>query len=150
MESLKEIARFCGRNNLHLISDEVFAISVYENSQAANITPFTSLLEMNLDDSIDPHLVHVAYGMGKDFCAAGLHLGALHSKNQGLIAAVSSIWYVAPSDHCGTAVTYGYTVLSDGCHTSPKTCGQTFSWTNNSSPTTQRRTNKCWQNIVRF
>ncbi|KAI5920330.1 putative acc synthase [Camillea tinctor] len=89
--SLKEIARFCGRNNLHLICDEVFAMSVYHNSQAADLAPFTSILALELDDSIDRHLVHVAYGMGKDFSATGLRLGALHSRNEGLIAAVSSI-----------------------------------------------------------
>lgn len=67
-------------------------MSVYNNPQAANVTSFTSVLALDLDDSIDRQLVHVAYGMGKDFCAAGLRLGALHSRNKGLIAAVSSIW----------------------------------------------------------
>ncbi|CCT61193.1 hypothetical protein IAQ61_004988 [Plenodomus lingam] len=90
-ETLREIARFCGRNNLHLISDEIFALSVYHNAQATNVTPFLSILGAGLDDCIESHLVHVMYGMGKDFCATGLRLGVLHSTNEGLIAAVSSI-----------------------------------------------------------
>jgi hypothetical protein len=28
------------------------------------------------------------YGIGKDFCATGLLLGVLHSRNKGLIAAI--------------------------------------------------------------
>ncbi|EPE28208.1 PLP-dependent transferase [Glarea lozoyensis ATCC 20868] len=90
-ETLREIARFCTSHELHLISDEIFAISVYVNPQAANVTPFTSILELDLDDCIDRHFVHVAYGMSKDFCATGLRLGVLQSRNEGLIAAVSSI-----------------------------------------------------------
>ncbi|KAH7384625.1 putative acc synthase [Pyrenochaeta sp. MPI-SDFR-AT-0127] len=90
-ETIKEIARFCGRNNLHLISDEIFALSVYDNPQAAAVTPFTSILALDLKDCIEHYFVHVAYGIGKDFCATGLRLGMLHSRNEGLIAAVSSI-----------------------------------------------------------
>jgi aspartate/methionine/tyrosine aminotransferase len=91
-ETLQEIARFCGRNNLHLISDEIFALSVYNNPQAADVTPFTSILALDLEHCIDRQLVHVAYGAGKDFGATGLRLGVLHSRNKGLIAAVTSIW----------------------------------------------------------
>ncbi|OAG01875.1 putative acc synthase [Paraphaeosphaeria sporulosa] len=90
-ETIREIARFCGRNNLHLISDEIFALSVYHNVHANNATPFVSVLGAGLDECIDSHLVHVMYGMSKDFCATGLRLGVLHSTNEGLIAAVSSI-----------------------------------------------------------
>ncbi|KAI2602061.1 putative aminotransferase class I and II family protein [Hypoxylon sp. NC1633] len=90
-ETLKTIARFCGHNNLHLIVDEVFANSVYDNPQAADVVPFTSILGLSLNDVIDRQLIHVAYGMGKDFGATGLRLGVLHSRNQGLVAAVSSI-----------------------------------------------------------
>ncbi|KAI2487141.1 Aspartate/tyrosine/aromatic aminotransferase [Pyrenophora tritici-repentis] len=90
-ETIREIARFCGRNNLHLISDEIFALSVYHNEQATSVTPFVSILGADLDKYIDSHLVHVMYGMGKGFGATGLRLGVLHSRNEGLIAAVSSI-----------------------------------------------------------
>lgn len=91
-KTLKEVARFCGRNRLHLIVDEVFAKSVYDSPHAPDLEPFTSILALDLSNCISRQLVHVAYGMGKDFGAAGLRLGALHSRNESLIAAVSSIW----------------------------------------------------------
>jgi aspartate/methionine/tyrosine aminotransferase len=94
VETLREIARFCKRNDLHFISDEIFALSVYENAEAPDVTPFVSVLGAGLDDCIDRHMVHVMYGMGKDFGATGLRIGALQSANEGLIAAVSSIRYV--------------------------------------------------------
>ncbi|KAI1089146.1 putative aminotransferase class I and II family protein [Rostrohypoxylon terebratum] len=91
VETLREIAGFCGQNDLHLICDEIFAMSVYDNPEVPDAVPFTSALALNLDDKINPQNVHVAYGMGKDFCAAGFRLGVLHSRNEGLITAVSTI-----------------------------------------------------------
>ncbi|KAK8017137.1 1-aminocyclopropane-1-carboxylate synthase [Apiospora marii] len=90
-ETLREIASFCGRNNLHLICDEVFAKSGYDSPRGSEIAPFTSILAVDWGGCIDPHLVHVAYGMGKDFCATGLRLGVLHSRNPGLVKAVTSV-----------------------------------------------------------
>ncbi|KAI2463100.1 putative acc synthase [Annulohypoxylon bovei var. microspora] len=90
-ETLREIARFCGSHNLHLISDEIFAKSVYENPHASHSVSFTSVSSLDLSDCINRHLVHVAYGMGKDFCASGLRIGVILSRNRGLVAAVSSI-----------------------------------------------------------
>ncbi|KAK4044056.1 putative aminotransferase [Parachaetomium inaequale] len=88
-EAIKEIASFCGRHKLHLISDEIYANSVFEKPQAPGPVPFTSVLSLDLADRIDSQLVHVAYGASKDFCANGLRLGMLHTRNQGLLAAVA-------------------------------------------------------------
>ncbi|KAE8393453.1 pyridoxal phosphate-dependent transferase [Aspergillus alliaceus] len=89
-EALIEIARFCGQNNIHFISDEIYANSVFEvpNSTAP---PFTSVLSLDLDGIIDPNLVHVLYGMSKDFGASGLRLGVLHSRNEQLIQAAYGV-----------------------------------------------------------
>jgi aspartate/methionine/tyrosine aminotransferase len=91
-ETLLEIARFCGRHGLHLISDEIFAQSVYETPHATDPVPFSSILSLDLTGCVDPHLVHVAYGMSKDYSANGFRLAALHSRNQGLLVAVTSVW----------------------------------------------------------
>ncbi|KAL2259214.1 hypothetical protein VTK26DRAFT_7184 [Humicola hyalothermophila] len=90
VETIQEIASFCGRHNLHLISDEIYANSVFENPQALGAVPFTSVLSLDLADRIDPQLVHVTYGASKDFCANGLRLGALYTRNQGLLGAIPS------------------------------------------------------------
>jgi aspartate/methionine/tyrosine aminotransferase len=82
---------------LHFISDEVFALSVYHTPHAPNTTPFVSVLGAGLDECIDKTYVHMMYGAGKDLGVTGLRLGVLQSRNEGLMAAVRSIRYVALS-----------------------------------------------------
>ncbi|KAB8234397.1 pyridoxal phosphate-dependent transferase [Aspergillus alliaceus] len=90
-EALIEIARFCGQNNIHFISDEIYANSVFEVPKNSTAPPFTSVLSLDLDGIIDPNLVHVLYGMSKDFGASGLRLGVLHSRNEQLIQAAYGV-----------------------------------------------------------
>jgi len=75
-----------------MICDEAFAMSVYKNPQGTDLAPFKSVLSLDLSDYINSQFVHVAYGMGKDFCANGLRIGAVCSRNEGIIAAVSNTW----------------------------------------------------------
>lgn len=96
VETLEEVASFCARHNLHLIMDEIYAQSVFENPYAPNATPFTSILSIDLDGVIDSNLVHVMYGISKDFCANGARLGILASRNEGLLGAVAGLRYVDP------------------------------------------------------
>ncbi|KAK4200973.1 putative 1-aminocyclopropane-1-carboxylate synthase [Triangularia verruculosa] len=86
--AIKAIASFCQAHNLHLISDEIYAQSIYTNPNAADAVPFTSALALGLP--IDAQKLHVAYGASKDFCANGLRLGMLHTRNKGLMGAIAS------------------------------------------------------------
>ncbi|PNH00043.1 1-aminocyclopropane-1-carboxylate synthase-like protein 1 [Tetrabaena socialis] len=40
-----------------------------------------------------PELVHVVWGMSKDFCASGLRCGCLHSRNPQLLQAFDNLGY---------------------------------------------------------
>jgi aspartate/methionine/tyrosine aminotransferase len=93
VETLKEIASFCGRHKLHLISDEIYAKFVFENPKAPGRVPFTSILALDLADRIDPQIVHVAYGASKDFCASGLRLNMLHTRNKGFLDVIAGTRY---------------------------------------------------------
>ncbi|PYH30411.1 PLP-dependent transferase [Aspergillus neoniger CBS 115656] len=88
--ALIAIARFCGKHKIHFISDEIYANTVFSNP-GSNAPNFTSVLSLDLDDIIDPRLVHVLYGMSKDFGASGLRLGVLHSRNEDLIQAAYGV-----------------------------------------------------------
>jgi aspartate/methionine/tyrosine aminotransferase len=57
--------QFCQKHSLHLISDEVYALSVWENPEAPNAPGFTSALAIDPDGLIDRDLIHVLWGMGK-------------------------------------------------------------------------------------
>ncbi|KAL2841748.1 acc synthase [Aspergillus pseudoustus] len=86
-ETLEALLRFCQRYQIHLISDEVYALSVYDDSAC-----FNSALSMDLADiGVDPALVHVLYGMSKDFAASGLRLGCLISRNHRFLQAALSV-----------------------------------------------------------
>ncbi|KAI1760550.1 acc synthase [Hypoxylon sp. FL1150] len=79
-ETLIGLMRFCAAKNIHLISDEIYALSVYKprNGPSEN---FTSIRAIDPTDIIDPSLVHVLYGMSKDFSSAGMRLGCVVSQN---------------------------------------------------------------------
>ena len=83
--------RFCAKHSLHLISDEVYALSVFSNPSAPDAPPFTSILSIDTTNIINPNLVHVTYGFSKDFGAAGLKLGVLISRNGSLRQAVQAV-----------------------------------------------------------
>lgn len=94
MGSIKAIAAFCAKYGLHYLSDEIYAMSVFDNRAYPEATKFSSVLSIDLTGIIDLLLVHVLYGMSKDFCGNGLRLGTLHSRNPALRAAVMGIAYV--------------------------------------------------------
>ncbi|KAF9877168.1 ACC synthase [Colletotrichum karsti] len=86
-ETLVKIMEFCGRRGIHLISDEVYGLSVFSDA----LEPFTSVLSIDPAGVIDPDLVHVEYGLAKDFASSGLRLGALVSRNRALHDAFASV-----------------------------------------------------------
>lgn len=89
-ETLEALLRFCQKYQIHLISDEIYAISVYEDDDSAS--GFVSILSIDPTElGVDPTLIHVLYGMSKDFAAAGLRLGCLISQNQKFMQAALSI-----------------------------------------------------------
>lgn len=83
--------RFCQRHRLHFISDEIYALSVFENPDFPDAAPFTSALSIHTTDVIDADLVHVIYGLSKDFGVAGLKVGCLISRNEALKKAVTAV-----------------------------------------------------------
>ncbi|OJI97000.1 hypothetical protein ASPVEDRAFT_122161 [Aspergillus versicolor CBS 583.65] len=81
-ETVDGLLRLCQARRMHLISDEIYALSVWENrvddtNTKVPTTPFESLLSRDTSGLIDPDLVHVLWGMSKDFGANGLRVGAV-------------------------------------------------------------------------
>jgi aspartate/methionine/tyrosine aminotransferase len=90
-ETMMEAARFCAANNLHLISNEIYAKSVFDAKRNPPLPAFSSILSLDLKCDIDPNLVHVVYGASKDFCANGLRLGVLQTQNIGVLESVARL-----------------------------------------------------------
>ena len=71
---LKEYMKFCSRNRLHLISDEIYALSVWENPRLPDEPRFKSILSFNIEDFMDSEMVHVVWGLSKVWSPSELHL----------------------------------------------------------------------------
>ncbi|KAL4894699.1 hypothetical protein BDV59DRAFT_192176 [Aspergillus ambiguus] len=72
-KALLDLLRLCQKYGAHLISDDIYAL--YPPA-----VPFESDLSIDPTGIIDPWLVHVLWGMSKDFGANGLCLGAIISQ----------------------------------------------------------------------
>lgn len=90
-QTLQAFATFCGKHNLHFISDEIYAQSVFNNAALPNAVPFVSTLTLDISRHMNPAMAHVLYGASKDFCANGLRLGLVCTQNEGVLGAMSSI-----------------------------------------------------------
>ncbi|KAM5224272.1 putative inactive 1-aminocyclopropane-1-carboxylate synthase-like protein 2 isoform 2-T2 [Hipposideros larvatus] len=86
-DALKEYLEFAKRYNLHVIIDEIYMLSVFDES----IT-FHSVLSM--ESLPDPKRTHVIWGTSKDFGISGFRFGALYTQNKEVASAVSSFGYV--------------------------------------------------------
>ncbi|GKZ85729.1 hypothetical protein AnigIFM56816_011700 [Aspergillus niger] len=81
--TIDKLMRLCQSRRMHLISDEIYALSVWNNRVDKDISfaPFESLLSRDTTGLIDPAYVHVLWGMSKDFGANGLRVGAVISQS---------------------------------------------------------------------
>ncbi|XP_057693537.1 1-aminocyclopropane-1-carboxylate synthase-like protein 1 isoform X1 [Corythoichthys intestinalis] len=75
---------FAKRNELHAIVDEVYMLTVFDES-----VPFHSVL--SLESLPDPQRTHIMWGLSKDFAMAGIRLGTLYTENQSLVEALAQL-----------------------------------------------------------
>lgn len=102
--------QFCQKHRVHLLSDEIYACSVFKTDDP-NTTPFTSILSIDSTDLIDSDLLHVTYGLSKDFGAAGLRLGAIITRSQPVLRAIEGVMrFHNPS---GASLAIGTALLED-------------------------------------
>ncbi|KAF0636544.1 hypothetical protein FPSE5266_08061 [Fusarium pseudograminearum] len=93
---LQAYMRLCQKHNLHLLSDEIYSLSVWKNENVPEAPGFTSVLSIDTDGLIDVNLVHALWGMSKDFGANGIRIGCLITRNEAFMRAC-----VANSDFSG-------------------------------------------------
>ncbi|KAL4783356.1 hypothetical protein BJX76DRAFT_368480 [Aspergillus varians] len=79
-DTLRHCARFCHDRDLHLICDEVYALSYFGGNESCS-TPFTSILNLDIEEmGCDLSRVHVVWSISKDFGCSGLRLGCVVSQ----------------------------------------------------------------------
>lgn len=102
--------KFCQKHRIHLISDEIYGLSVFESNEPGTV-PFTSILSINPEGLIDPDLLHVIYGMAKAYGCPGLRLGALITHSRPMLKAVRSV--ARFHNTSGLSVAAAITMLED-------------------------------------
>jgi 1-aminocyclopropane-1-carboxylate synthase len=81
-ETIIAYAKLCQKYNLHLISDEIYALSVFPTKDVPEPETFTSVLSINFGNlDVETSRIHVVYGMSKDFNANGFRVGVLISQD---------------------------------------------------------------------
>ncbi|KAJ9450706.1 1-aminocyclopropane-1-carboxylate synthase 11 [Diplonema papillatum] len=93
-ESVRSIASWCAQRGVHLMIDEIYALSVYRRKPFA----FRSVLELFSDYGLPP-FVHQVWGLSKDFCSSGLRCAFLVSRNAEVNAAVRKFAYFFQIGH---------------------------------------------------
>jgi aspartate/methionine/tyrosine aminotransferase len=76
---LEMCLRFCNARRLHLISDEVFALSTF-HSPDLPLPVFTSILSVDSAAlGCDPSRVHAVWSTSKDFGSSGIKIVSTHA-----------------------------------------------------------------------
>ena len=86
-EELEMMAEFCYNNKIHLICDEIYLLSVYDEN-----AHFKSLLSIkNFEKYRD--IIHIVWGFSKDFSLSGFRVGVAITKNAALQSSLGSVGY---------------------------------------------------------
>ncbi|KAK2501079.1 hypothetical protein MC885_004576 [Smutsia gigantea] len=81
---LLDYLEFAKRHELHVMVDEIYMLSVFEESAR-----YRSVL--SLERLPDPQRTHVMWATSKDFGMSGLRFGTLYSENRDVATAVASL-----------------------------------------------------------
>ncbi|KAH8665547.1 pyridoxal phosphate-dependent transferase [Ilyonectria robusta] len=90
-KALEALARFCARRRMHLVVDEIYALSHFGDE------PFSSVQAIEDDEEagVDvKQMVHGIYGLSKDFDMGGVRMGFLISRNTAFVDAIKRVtWF---------------------------------------------------------
>ena len=89
-KTLIAIARFCAEENLHFISDEIYAMSCIGRSDEG-LDGLTSVLSLKKSEGVIFDNIHCVSGASKDFGMGGLRLGYLITRNTLLFQSVRKL-----------------------------------------------------------
>ncbi|GBF93602.1 1-aminocyclopropane-1-carboxylate synthase [Raphidocelis subcapitata] len=93
---VRDMMAWCLRRRIHFVSDEIYALSVFGADGPAFVS--AAVIAEREAAAMEggeraAELVHVIFGASKDFCASGLRLGCLHSRNATLNSALVNLAY---------------------------------------------------------
>lgn len=85
LDMLYSLLDFAQEKNIHIISDEIYAGSIYSSEK------FVSLAEIIDSEYVDKSRVHIIYGLSKDLSLPGFRVGVIYSFNESVLAAAKKL-----------------------------------------------------------
>ncbi|KAH6970697.1 pyridoxal phosphate-dependent transferase [Ilyonectria sp. MPI-CAGE-AT-0026] len=109
-KALAALAGFCAGRRMHLVVDEIYALSHFGDE------PFSSVLAIEDDKEagVDiKQMVHGIYGLSKDFDMGGVRMGFLISRNTAFVDAIKRVtWFTWITAFSETFVTNFFSQLN--------------------------------------
>ncbi|KAJ3523855.1 hypothetical protein NM208_g12294 [Fusarium decemcellulare] len=100
-ETLQALSSLCYRRSMHLVADEIYAMSGFDNGENKDQSTFSSVLSIPNNKMKSQH-IHCLYSLSKDFNMGGLRMGFLVTRNTVVRSAASRVawftWLTAFSD----------------------------------------------------
>ena len=83
---IKPVLKFAAEKELHVIFDEIYAFSIFENQSFHSMLTYQSI--------IDPKRTHFVWSFSKDFALSGLRLGVLYAGSPEICAPAESYNFI--------------------------------------------------------
>ncbi|KFA64771.1 hypothetical protein S40285_01382 [Stachybotrys chlorohalonatus IBT 40285] len=99
------------KHRVHLISDEIYACSVFDSGEP-DAVPYTPILSIDSSEFIEPEFLHVTYGLSKDFGSPGLSLGGIVTRSRPLLRAIDAVKRF--HEVSGPSLAMGNAILENG------------------------------------
>lgn len=80
-DMLRSLLEFATEKNIHIVSDEIFAGSIYGDEEFASMTEILDF------EDFDKDRVHIIYGLSKDFSLPGFRVGVIYTHNENVLSA---------------------------------------------------------------
>ncbi|KAK9835200.1 hypothetical protein WJX81_005398 [Elliptochloris bilobata] len=92
--AVMEMLLWCCEHGLHFVSDEIYANSVFGEAQFQSAAQLAASAPAQTQAAA-ANLCHVVFGLSKDWCANGLRVGCLHTRNTALLGIFDNLGYFA-------------------------------------------------------